>query len=128
MSKKLQTQQPVYWSVTPSAYLSKVRKVVECYEREILVKKHVFTFLSQLARDAQSETFHKEAMTEQLESQMKVQLVVWMLEPEIDAERYVCASEHVYIHRSTRPASLIFVFRVTYAYAMRECCGLVIVS
>jgi hypothetical protein len=105
VSKKLQMQQPVFWRVTPSTYLSRVSKVVQCYERELVVKKHVWAFLSQLAEDTQEKTFHKEVMGDRLETQMKVQLVVWMLEPEIDSERYANAkleisNQSFLVHRS----------------------------
>ena len=108
MSKKLQMQQPVFWRVTPSAYLTRVSKVVQCYERELLVKKHARAFLSQLAEDAQKKAFHKEGMSDQLETQMKVQLVVWMLEPEIDSERY--AKLEIEINHSWSVGLLLLMF------------------
>ena len=81
VSRKLRSEQSVYWTVSPNSYLKKVAGVVRCYERELAAKDAVLSFLQQVAEDLRDGGF---AQSQELEDRLKVQLVVWMLEPELD--------------------------------------------
>jgi len=83
VSRRLKSQQPVYWTVAPASYLKKVESVICCYEKEYEAKSAVLSFFQQIAKDLQGDNF---VPNQELESKMKVQLVVWMLEPELNFE------------------------------------------
>ena len=84
VSRRLKSEQPVYWTVPPNSYLKKVTYVLSCYEKEFGAKAGALSFFRNLATDLGKESYAPE---KDLESKMKVQLVVWMLEPELQEER-----------------------------------------
>ncbi len=78
-------------------------QVAACYARELEAKREVLSLLARVAADMQASAF---TPTEDLENQLKVHLVLWMLEPEIDLDNV-----QVTRHSHSPPLSLPFALR-----------------
>ena len=87
-SKRLMSEQPVYWTVAPNAYLKKVDSVLASYEKEMEAKAAVNAFFQELVTSIHDEdTDIKAFLKDHADAdRVKVHLVVWMLESELDLQ------------------------------------------
>jgi len=90
--KKLEATQPIYFSVTPKGFATRIGHLVQAFERECHVKRIVVQFFQTHAHAQEQQKQKQESgeaktdfsNSQTIEDKLKCHLVVWMLEPELD--------------------------------------------